>query len=86
MLDQVPVEQEDIKGLNDMRILFNKILDEKSYWALSTICREFTAGCNIHSRNEMLKMQLSKDVLFGQKYEQTPIEDALNYLLDFGWF
>ena len=34
----------------------------------------------------MLKMQLAKDVLYLQKVELTPIEDALSYLLDFGWF
>ena len=33
----------------------------------------------------MLRVQLSKDVLYGAKIDSTPIEDAISYLLDFGW-
>jgi len=33
----------------------------------------------------MLRIQLAKDVCFGQKTDLTPIEDVLSYLIDFEW-
>ena len=47
MLDKIPDDQEDAKGMQNIKTLFKKILDEKNYWSLPIISREFTAGCNI---------------------------------------
>ena len=32
LLNAIPAEEENAKGLHDMRTLFSKIEDEKNYW------------------------------------------------------
>ena len=76
---------EESQSLSDVKRIFTKIKDERQYWGVSRAMKEFTCGMNASSRNEMIKIQLQKDIILSLKYPLPPIDDVLNYLIDFGW-